>query len=77
MIAENLGDVPLSTLSLEQDLETALAGTEYRVVRVTPEAPFEANPLFDGSQYQELLAPGKAVLGVGEQVAVELELEVE
>ncbi|MEM8484277.1 MAG: T9SS type A sorting domain-containing protein [Bacteroidota bacterium] len=76
MVAENLGDVPLSGLSLEQDLEAALAGTSYRVVRVTPASPFEANPLFDGGQYQELLAPTGAELGVGQQVTVEVELEV-
>ncbi len=76
MVAENLGDVPLADLQLEQDLETALVGTVYRVVRVTPVAPFEANPLFDGGQYQQLLAPTGATLGVGERATVEVELEV-
>lgn len=76
VVAENLGDVPLSELVLTQDLATALAGTQYEVVRVTPAAPFEANPLFDGENYKEILSPAIGVLDIGEQTKVDIELRI-
>ncbi len=76
IVAENLGDVPLSLLTLNQDLKTAFAGASYEVLNVTAELPFVANPLFNGDDQDLLLMPSDALLDIGAQTTVNVEVRV-
>ncbi len=76
VLVENMGDVPLSDLSIIQDLSASLAGVVFEVVDVEAEAPLVASSLFDGDQYKELLDPESGLLEVGESASVTVSLSV-
>ena len=76
VVVENMGDVPLSSPSLVQDLASSLAGTRYEVVSIEADEPFVVNSLFDGDRYQELLDPASGVLEIGQKAMVTVSLSV-
>ena len=76
LVAENLGDVPLSEVVIKQDLAASLPGTHFEVLQVSAPSPFEVNPLFDGDQDQDLLISNTGEIGAGEQLNVEVLIRV-
>ncbi len=76
LVAENLGDVPLSEVEIRQDLAASLPGTHFEVLQVSAPEGFEVNPLFDGDQDQNLLISNTGEIEAGGQLNVEVLIRV-
>ena len=76
IVLENHSDIPLSSLSLNQALDSTFANARFEVRSVTTESSLILNPLFDGKEHTELIGANSPGLGVGESASIVLEIEV-
>ena len=76
IVLENHSDIPLSSLSLNQALDSTFANASFEVIDATTESPLVLNSLFDGKEHTELIGADSPGLDVGESASITLEVEV-